>query len=49
MKPPFLADEGLLSIILAGCGQLVKMHGIFNDLYIILLICGEKEKEKKKI
>ena len=41
----FLMDEGLLSIISVGCGQLVKMlitlelHGIFgsNDAFLFIL------------
>ena len=45
VKHPFLMDEGLLSIILAGCGQLVKMRitleplGIFglNFAYLFIL------------
>ena len=37
----FLMDDGLLSIISASCGQLVKMlitlepHGVFDYLYIL--------------
>ena len=45
-------NEGLLSIISAGCGQLVKMlitfvpHGIFD--YIYILIGRENGKENRK-
>ena len=47
-------DEGLLSIISAGCGQLVKMlitlelYGKFDYLYIFE-IGMENDKKKKKI
>ena len=48
-------DEGLLSIISASCGKLVKMlkslevHGKFDYLYILLILVGIITKKLKKI
>ena len=48
-------DEGLLSIITAGCGKLVKMlkslepHGKFDYLYILLILVEKTTKKLKNI
>ena len=52
MQHPFLMDEGLLSSISAGYGQLVKIFANRMD-YLITYTCFEigrrNDKEKKKI